>query len=245
MTEIITLRLLFEMGQMRFYIYPVVIKNNDNLIMIDVGYPMSLPAIEKTFDELGLDIHNLSQVILTHHDHDHMGAIKELVTKYPNVEVKCSNNQIPYVLGKKKSLRLEQAEINGESLKGEAKTYNDGFIQMLRSVQYLEHATTLSDGEIISEGVKVIETPGHMPGHISLYIEPEKTLISGDMLISEGGVLGIADKRFVLDEEEEIKSLEKVFNYDIEKIICYHGGEYASDEIKEELRNIINKGYSK
>ncbi|WP_258280757.1 MULTISPECIES: MBL fold metallo-hydrolase [unclassified Clostridium] len=28
--------------------------------------------------------------MLTHHDHDHMGAVKELVKKYPSVKVKCS-----------------------------------------------------------------------------------------------------------------------------------------------------------
>ncbi|RDU24675.1 MBL fold metallo-hydrolase [Anaerosacchariphilus polymeriproducens] len=244
MTELFTLPLLFEMEEMSFYIYPVVIKNNDSLIMVDVGYPMFLSDIEKAFDKIGLNIHNLTQVILTHYDHDHMGAANELIEKYPNIEVKCSKEQEPYILGKKKSLRLELAERNGETLKGDAKKFNDGFIQMLRSVKYLDNVTTLSDGDMICDGVKVIETPGHMPGHISLYFEPEKTLISGDMLVSEDGVLAIADKRFVLDEEEEIKSIEKIMNYDIEKIICYHGGEYSSNRIKEELRDIINNGYS-
>ena len=52
-----------------------------------------------------MDIKNLQQVILTHHDHDHIGAVKELVKKYPYVKVKYSAEQIPYVLGKKKQSR--------------------------------------------------------------------------------------------------------------------------------------------
>ena len=235
MTDIITLPLLFELGEMNFYIYPVILINKDDLILIDAGFPMFLPLIEKAFEEKGLDIRNLRQVILTHHDHDHMGAVKAIVTKYPAVKVKCSVEQVPYVLGKKKSLRLEQAEKFGADA---------GFIQMLKSVEYLDSVLTLTDNEIICNGVKVIETSGHMPGHISIYIEPMKTLISGDMLISEGGVLRIADEQFVLDKEAEINSLKKIVNLGIEKIICFHGGEYKSNNLKEDLEKIILKGYN-
>ena len=235
MTDIITLKLLFKMGEIKFYIYPVILKNNDDLILIDTGYPMFLPLIENAFEAKGLNIQNLRQVILTHHDHDHIGAVKELVTKYPFVKVKCSTEQIPYVLGKKKSLRLEQAERFGA---------DDGFIQMLKSVEYLDSVLELTDNEIICDGVKVIETPGHMPGHISIYIEPMKTLISGDMLTSEGGILRIADEQFVLDKEAEINSLKKIVNLDIEKIICFHGGVYKSNNLKGDLEEIILKGYN-
>ncbi|MFR0046771.1 MAG: MBL fold metallo-hydrolase [Clostridium butyricum] len=216
MTELITLELLFEMGEMRFYIYPVVLKNNDDLILIDTGFPMFLPLIKKAFEKNGLDIRQLKQVILTHHDHDHMGAVKELVEKYPSVKVKCSEKQIPYIIGKKKPLRLEQ----GEMLWGDS-----GLIQMIKSVEPLEFALVVEDNETICDGVKVIETSGHMPGHISIYIEPMKTLISGDLLTCENGILSIADERFVLDKEAEINSLKKITNLDIEKIILkgYNG----------------------
>lgn len=235
MMNLVTLQLLFEIGEMKFYIYPVVIKHNNDLILVDTGYPMFLSEIEKAFEKNGLEIKNLQQVILTHHDHDHMGAVKELVKKYPYVKVKCSKEQIPYVLGKKKSLRLEQAEKLGADA---------GFIQMIKSVEYLDSVLAVTDNEIICDGVKVIETAGHMPGHISIFIESMKTLISGDLLVSEGGVLRIADEQFVLDKEEEINSLKKILNLDIERIICFHGGEYKSNNLNEDLKKIIAKGYN-
>lgn len=235
MIDIITLKLLFEIGEMKFYIYPVILKNNDDLILIDTGYPKFLSQIEKAFEANGLNIQNLRQVILTHHDHDHMGAVKELVTKYSTVKVECSAEQMPYVLGKKKSLRLEQAEKFGAE---------NGFIEMLKSVEYLDSVLELADNDMICNGVRVIKTSGHMPGHISIYIEPMKTLISGDMLILEGGVLKIADEQFVLDKEAEINSLKKIINLDIEKIICFHGGIYKSNNLKKDLEKIILKGYN-
>ncbi len=83
-----------------------------------------------------MDIKNLQQVILTHHDHDHIGAVKELVKKYPYVKVKYSAEQIPYVLGKKKSLRLEQAEKLGADV---------GFIQIMKSVEHLDSVLKVTD----------------------------------------------------------------------------------------------------
>lgn len=180
-------------------------------------------VIEKAFEENGLNIKNLKQIILTHHDHDHMGAAKEIIKKYQSVNVKCSKEQLPYVLGKKKSLRLEQAEI--------ARADSE-FMKVLKSVEYLDSALVVEDNEIICSGVKVVKTPGHMPGHISIYVEPMKTLISGDFLVCNDGVLGIADEKFVLDKEEEINSLKKIINLDIERIICFHGGEYKSNNLR-------------
>lgn len=236
MIELITLPLIFERNEIKLSINPVVIKENDDLTLIDTGYPMFSSVIEKAFEENGLNIKNLKQIILTHHDHDHMGAAKEIVKKYPSVNVKCSKEQLPYVLGKKKSLRLEQAEIAGA---------DSEFMKVLKSVEYLDSALVVEDNEIICSGVKVVKTPGHMPGHISIYVEPMKTLISGDFLVCKDGVLGIADEKFVLDKEEEINSLKKIINLDIERIICFHGGEYKSNNLREDLKNIILNGYEK
>lgn len=232
--EIIPLPILFEMGEMRFYVYPTVLKFGSELTLIDAGYPGFLPLIEKAFEESGLDIQNLRQVVLTHHDHDHMGAVKALTEKYPNVQVKCSEEQLPYVLGKKKSLRLEQLENNGA---------DEGLLQMLKSVEHPVTAQIIKDREEICPGAVALLTPGHMPGHLSVYVASQKALISGDALVAEGGILAIADTAFVLDPETEIETLKRLIQLDIETIICFHGGKYTSDHMKEELDAIIQKGY--
>ena len=86
-------------------------------------------------------------------------------------------------------------------------------------------------------GIEIIETPGHMPGHISIYIKESRTLIAGDALVIEDNKLTIANPQYTLDMGEAKKSINKLLNYDIDKIICYHGGVYQTD-IKEALENI-------
>lgn len=86
-------------------------------------------------------------------------------------------------------------------------------------------------------GIEIIETPGHMPGHISIYIKESRTLIAGDALVIEDNKLTIANPQYTLDMGEAKKSINKLLNYDIDKIICYHGGVYQTD-IKDALENI-------
>ncbi|MBT9259608.1 MAG: MBL fold metallo-hydrolase [Clostridiales bacterium] len=47
----------------------------------------------------------------------------------------------------------------------------------------------LSDGEVLKEGdveARVLYTPGHAPGHVSLYLPREEVVLLGDLLVGEG-----------------------------------------------------------
>jgi glyoxylase-like metal-dependent hydrolase (beta-lactamase superfamily II) len=46
------------------------------------------------------------------------------------------------------------------------------------------------DGEVlpIAGGVRVVHTPGHSPGHVSLLHEPSRTLITGDAIFNVAGL---------------------------------------------------------
>jgi hypothetical protein len=46
---------------------------------------------------------------------------------------------------------------------------------------------------------------------------------------------------FTLDTEQARQSAKKFLDYDIEKIICYHGGVYEGD-IKAALKNCYEPG---
>ena len=65
----------------------------------------------------------------------------------------------------------------------------------------------------------------------------KKTLVSGDALISRDGQLLPPDSRFTLDMPTAIKSLEKLQDYEISTVICYHGG-LVTDRVKESLESI-------
>ena len=54
----------------------------------------------------------------------------------------------------------------------------------------------------------------------------ELALVTGDALIAEGGRLLGPNPQATYDMDLAIKSLQKLTPYDVETVICYHGGVY-------------------
>jgi glyoxylase-like metal-dependent hydrolase (beta-lactamase superfamily II) len=70
----------------------------------------------------------------------------------------------------------------------------------------------------------VIHTPGHTPGHISLFIPAERLLISGDALRTENGDVVGPHPPATPDMPLAIASLKKLLDYPIDRVLSYHGG---------------------
>lgn len=166
--------------------------------------------------------------------------VSEFKSEYPNISIVSSDSEEKYISGKEKSLRLQQAEALYDSLPEDQKAEAENFHSLLKSVESVNVDLLVKDHDIFPwcGGTEIISTPGHMPGHISLYLKETKTLIAGDAVAVENNQIEIANPNYILDMKEAKKSVEKLINYEIEKIICYHGGIYTKD-IKASLQKLI------
>lgn len=126
MCKIIVLEIDFQFGGMKDSIYPVVLVDKKEIILVDCGYIGFLPKIEQALIEKGINPDLLTKLVITHHDHDHMGALYDLKKKYPQIKVVASNIESRYISGKEKSLRLEQAECMQHHLPQEQNDYCRG-----------------------------------------------------------------------------------------------------------------------
>jgi glyoxylase-like metal-dependent hydrolase (beta-lactamase superfamily II) len=240
MSQVITLEIKYNYGSADAAIYPVILKDEHEMILIDCGYPHFLPFIKKAAEDKGLNLNGLTKIIITHHDYDHMGALAEFKSAYPKVSIITSGNEEKHISGKEKSLRLKQAEALYHSLPEDQRADALKFQKKLATVKPVEVDLTVKDHDKFPwcGGIEIVETPGHMPGHISLYLKEFKVLIPGDALVVENNELGIANPNYTLDMEEAKRSIRKLLDYDIESIICYHGGLYSGD-IKASLEKIL------
>lgn len=239
MNKLNVLKVEFEFNGIIDAIYPVILRDDNEMILIDCGYPNFLTLIEESAIKNGIDLSKLTKLIITHHDFDHMGSAADFKRKYPNVKILSSIIDEKYINGKEKSLRLQQAELIYDKLPEEQNEGALSFQKMLESIENIEVDMLLKDGDKFDwcGGMEIIETPGHMPGHISIYAKESKTIISGDALVIENNKLTIANPNYTLDLGEAKESIYKFSNYDIDKIICYHGGIYT-EEIKSSLKRI-------
>jgi glyoxylase-like metal-dependent hydrolase (beta-lactamase superfamily II) len=231
MKAIVVLDIPFPVGTDDDWIHPVVLRDENHLVLVDCGYTGAFPLIETALNTHGISPEQLTHVVITHQDHDHMGGLFELKSRYPQVRVVASKIEAPYISGEIKSVRLAQAEALQAVLPPDQQAFGEKFLGILRAVRPVNVDETVTDGQELPwcGGCKVMATPGHTAGHISLSLPNLKTVISGDAAVIENKSLVIANPQFTLDPVLAQRSLELLKDLGAEQIICYHGGIWRAD----------------
>lgn len=223
--QIEELEIKFNYEGHEYAIYPTLIVLEEALTLVDTGYPGFLPKIEEAVQNLGYDMNNLQNIIITHYDDDHIGALKAFKDKYQHVKVISSFIEAKYINGSEKSERLTQAEELLKSMPEYDKEKGTQFIELLESLDHVEVDIEVTDGAIIlEEEVEIVQTPGHTSGHISLYIQSEDSVITGDAAVKEGEELIVVNPDYSMNLKEAKHSLKKVVDLNASKYFCYHGG---------------------
>lgn len=107
-------------------------------------------------------------------------------------------------------------------------------ITAIESPRPLEIAT---DGAEIF-GLQIIGTPGHTPGHISVYDAGARILVTGDAVVGgEGGGLAGPNEEFTEDMAIAHASVRKLAGLDVDTILVGHGDpvENGGSQAMEEL----------
>lgn len=241
MINVHLLEIEFEYNGQQQAITPVLLQDGNDTILVDCGYPDFTPLLEEAANRKGIHLDSMTALIVTHHDMDHIGSLAALKRAYPHIDIIAHELEQPYIDGTKKPLRLEQAESTLDAMPEEAKPDTEQFIRFLQSIEPAQVDRTVTHLERLPwcGGIDIIHTPGHTSGHMSLYLPASKTLIAGDAVVIEQGQLNIANPRYAWDLEEAVRSVQRLLNYDIERIICYHGGLFHGDA-KQALRQLVH-----
>lgn len=225
-------------------IHPTLIHDDQHAILVDTGLPGMEPVLLEALEAAGLPLSRLTHIVLTHADMDHVGTLAALLSLAPQkIEVLCHAEEKPYVECDIPPLRLSQMECSLGNLNGERLQQMTALVNNLRANYRnlrAEVTRTVADGEALPCGAEVLYTPGHTPGHICLYIKESKTLIAGDILNVTDGQLLPAPDWFAYNREATRQSLIKLCGYDIETVVCFHGGEYR-ENVNLRIKELITK----
>src|ERR687895_1778158 len=170
----------------------IVDEQNDNTL-VDAGLPDQMEAISATLVEAGIGVRDLRRIIFTHQDLDHVGSGAALV-RQSDATVLAHPADSPHIEGSIRPLKFTPEMLEQRPQMREV-------LERLEPVGVDEH---LEDGDRLdlAGGTRVIFTPGHTPGHLSLYLERPKVLVAGDALTAEGGHLNGPNPPFTLDVGE-------------------------------------------
>ncbi|WP_026074380.1 MBL fold metallo-hydrolase [Brevibacillus massiliensis] len=216
-------------------VYPALIWDEDQMILVDTAYPGQLPLLRAEMERAGMPFEKLTKLIITHQDLDHIGNLPTILHESAQkLEVLAHAVEKPFIQGEKRLLKITPEAIAQavNSLPPEVpEEWRAAFKRTLENPPKADVDRTVGDAEELPYcgGITVISTPGHTPGHISLYHRPSKTLIAADaMIVADGQLLG-PEPQYCVDANQAVQSLKKLTHYDIEAVICYHGGLYRGD----------------
>jgi glyoxylase-like metal-dependent hydrolase (beta-lactamase superfamily II) len=191
--------------------YYLVVENG-SLTLVDTGARQHIRFISALFKFYGYNIKYLKRIVITHSHFDHAGSMAVL-RKATGAKVFAHETEIPYA-------RHEVVIPTPKGQLGVLFNIGEPFLRAARC----EVDVALKEGDFVEgTGLQVIHTPGHTPGHISLYHPEAKALFSGDILLNYFGMLQGPRPFFSSDIDVGNKSLEKLINLDIQTIYFSHG----------------------
>ncbi|MFW6118571.1 MAG: MBL fold metallo-hydrolase [Chloroflexota bacterium] len=195
-------------------LWPLVSRGERPHVLVDPGH-VSNELGEPCFDSLaeamendGFKMADVGLVIATHSHPDHIEAAELVVEKS----------------GALFTLSREEDEFH--------RTVGMSYFQMFGSkVPQVTPSFYLKEGNLSlgakddKLAVKVILTPGHSPGSVSLYLEEDKILVSGDVVFA--GSIGRTD--FPGGSPSLLrKSIDKLSQLDVEYLVPGHSTEVGS-----------------
>jgi glyoxylase-like metal-dependent hydrolase (beta-lactamase superfamily II) len=191
---------------------PYLLVDQAGLTLIDAGLPGSDKKIISYLKKLGYQAGDLKRIIITHADFDHVGGLAALVKAsgakvlaspleaaamaegHPSRAIKPTNNLMKFIF-KLLTLFGSTAKVQADEL--------------------------LSDGQLlpILGGLKVVDTHGHTPGHISLFLLAGGILFSGDSIVSDAGRLYPSREAVTWDRNKADESVRRQAGLGA-KIVC-------------------------
>jgi glyoxylase-like metal-dependent hydrolase (beta-lactamase superfamily II) len=151
---------------------------SDEFVLIDAGMPKSADEIISVTEERFGTNSRPKAIILTHGHFDHVGAVIELINHW-NVPVYAHPLEMPFLTGQK-SYPDPDSTVEGGMVAKLSPLFPNEPVDLGKNI----HMPPLDGTVPHMPDFRWIHTPGHTPGHISLFREKDRALIVGDAFVT-------------------------------------------------------------
>ena len=144
------------------------------LTLVDAGLPGAWGKISRYIERIQRSPSELQRVIVTHSHPDHTGPLKQL-SRLTGAKIFVHSADTRY---------LEKTKSNWLHYPAQppAFNWNVPLLHPIPAHELIEDGQTLP----VLGGLRVLHTPGHTPGSVCLYLEEQKVLFTGDILLADG-----------------------------------------------------------
>ncbi len=190
------------------------------LTLIDTGMPGGAPRVLSYIRSLGREPEELDHIFITHGHMDHAGAAAEL-RRLTGARL---------VAHRDEGVRTPDGAL---VLRGDPNGEAGLLVRAMSRLGRFEPCpvdVAVSDGDLVpcAGGMRVVHTPGHTRGSISLLLEKRSILFAGDAIISNRDRLS-RPLPFGTDRAESERSLARLAQLEFDVCCFGHGPALTSD----------------
>ena len=185
----------------------------------------------RDLESIGKHPNDIVNIVLTHAHDDHVGGASQMI-RTCGVKNVLMHEEDSYLPPTGRTPSRDDSRLSGKIMK------------ILPERRYEPFSVTrkLKDGEIIDTagGLKVIHTPGHTAGHISLLHLESETLITGDSIFNMTSRLTWALSGFCVNFDQSKETARRFLDLEFRNACFTHGPE-IKDLGKEKIKQFLSK----
>lgn len=212
-------------------------------ILVDAGLPGAASRIVRAAESMFGFGTTPAAIVLTHGHFDHVGSLRELIRRW-DVPVYAHELELPYLTGRSAYPPPDPA-VGGGAFSTMSRFFPRKAINLGDSVLALPDDGTVP---VIGEW-RWIHTPGHAPGHVSLFRDYDRAVVAGDAFVTtkQESLAAVLTQRaevhgppayYTMDWRAAEASVDDLAALEPSVAVTGHGVSMRGDRLTRELQNL-------
>ena len=177
----------------------------DDAFLVDGGFSLNPAKILDGLRAVGYQPTDVKELVATHCHRDHIGGFAALREK-TGAQIVAHATEVPFVEGRQ---------------------FLPNRGAMTRLLRRFIRSPPLHVDRAVHEGdrvgsFRVLDTPGHTPGHIVLWDENRSLVIAGDAVRVTRTHAGPSQPRFNVDQAQAVQSFRRIASLEFENLVAGH-----------------------
>lgn len=221
----------------------------DRYLLVDTGYENDWALFCKRLKEAGVDLSQVSHLLLTHHHDDHCGLLNQIVEQNGAIRIIMSSRASEYLLAGKNDkthvLRYVNKRVNLlfsliAIFDKRWKTHPFPVYKTRETDILLRHDTRFNEIGIGLNG-KILEMAGHSPDSISIVFDDGDCIV-GDAAANLPAFLGINNCVIIIEDlEAYYHSWRKLLSAGARRIYPAHGKPFPAQKLEQNIDRLSTK----